>query len=143
MRLAVWRCFLCWVLSSTRIWSMMPSQGPSLGRATGFFRWYPGGSENCSILRIVLRDRPNSRAACRTLMPSTCTARLTRAYTSTLYTSQVSHKTQSPCHVLELKYGGLLFDRHKTPLTRRFVVYYCSAVYSRLPSSKNTCWHAG
>ena len=30
-----------------------------------------------------------------------------------------------------LKSGGLLFDRHKTPLTRRFVVYYCSAVYTR------------
>ena len=64
------------------------------------------------------------------LMPSTCTARLMRAYTSTLYTPQVSHKTQLPCHVLELKCGGLLFDRHKTPLTWRFVVYYCSAVYT-------------
>ena len=66
------------------------------------------------------------------LMPSTCTARLMRAYTSTLYTSQVSHKTHLPCYVLELKCGGLLFDRHKTPLTRRFVVYYCSAVYNKL-----------
>src|SRR5580658_4677481 len=78
---------------------------------------------------MLFRDRPNSRAACRMLMPSTCTARLTRPYTSTLYTSPVSHKTRSPCYVLELKCGGLLFDRHKTPLTRRFVVYYCSAVY--------------
>ena len=42
----------------------------------------------------------------------------------------VSHKHNSPCNVLELKCGGLLFDRHKPPLTRRFVVYYCSAVYS-------------
>ena len=42
----------------------------------------------------------------------------------------VSHKTQLPCNVLELKCGGLLFDRHKPPLTRRFVVYYCSAVYN-------------
>jgi hypothetical protein len=31
------------------------------------------------------------------------------------------------------KCGGLLFDRHKLPLTRRFVVYYCSAVYSQDP----------
>jgi hypothetical protein len=31
---------------------------------------------------------------------------------------------------LELKCGGLLLDRHKAPLTRRFVVYYCSAVYT-------------
>jgi phosphatidylserine/phosphatidylglycerophosphate/cardiolipin synthase-like enzyme len=30
---------------------------------------------------------------------------------------------------LELKCGGLLFDRHEPPLTRRFVVYYCSALY--------------
>ncbi|OQB80537.1 MAG: hypothetical protein BWX86_02961 [Verrucomicrobia bacterium ADurb.Bin122] len=66
---------------------MMPSHGPSLGFATGFFRSYPGGKENCIILRTVLRARPNSRAACRMLIPSTCTARLTRAYTSTLYTS--------------------------------------------------------
>src|SRR5271163_2756524 len=69
---------------------------------------------------MVCRDRPNSRAACRMLMPSTCTDRLTRAYTSTLYTSQVSHKTLSPCNVLEPKCGGLLFNRHKTPLTRAF-----------------------
>jgi hypothetical protein len=41
----------------------------------------------------------------------------------------VSHETQLTCNVLEPKCGGLLFDRHKTPLTRRFVVYYCSAVY--------------
>lgn len=27
---------------------------------------YSGGAEYCSIFRIVLRDRPNSRAACRT-----------------------------------------------------------------------------
>src|SRR5271170_293954 len=52
---------------------------------------------------MVFRDSPNSRAACRMLMPSTCTARLMRAYTSTLYTSPVSHKTQLPCNVLELK----------------------------------------
>src|ERR1700722_1171945 len=69
---------------------------------------------------MLFRDRPNSRAACRMLMPSPCTDRLTRAYTSTLYTSQVSHKTLSPCNVLEPKCGGLLFDRHKTPLTRAF-----------------------
>src|SRR4051794_31519433 len=75
------------------------------------------------------------------LMPSTCTARLMRAYTSTLYTSQVSHKTYLTCNVLEPKCGGLLFDRHKTPLTRRFVVYYCSAVYITL-SPGNSLLHA-
>lgn len=55
-----------------------------------------GGTENASIFRIVLRDRPNSRAARLTLIPSTCTARRTRAYTSTLSTSQVSQKHTSP-----------------------------------------------
>ncbi len=28
-----------------------------------------------------------------------------------------------------LKCGGLLLDRHEPPLTRRFAVHYCSAVY--------------
>ena len=57
-------------------------------------------------------------------------ARLTRAYTSTLYTSQVFHKSQTVCVVLgKDPRGGLLFVRHEPPLTRRFVVYYCSAVY--------------
>jgi hypothetical protein len=27
--------------------------------------------------------------------------------------------------------GGLLFDRHEPSLTRRFVVYYCSALYTQ------------
>lgn len=54
-----------------------------------------------------------------------------RAYTSTLYTSQVFHKTQLHCFVFgKLPRGGLLLDRHQPPLTRRFVVYYCSAVRS-------------
>src|SRR3954468_23109899 len=39
-------------------------------------------------------------------------------------------QTQLSCNVLELKCGGLLLDRHKTPLTWRFVVYYCAAVYT-------------
>jgi hypothetical protein len=29
-----------------------------------------------------------------------------------------------------LKCGGLLSGRHKTPLTQRFAVYYCAAVYT-------------
>jgi hypothetical protein len=48
----------------------------------------------------------------------------------------VSHKTHRACCVLELKCGGLLLDRHKAPLTRRFVVYYCSAVYKSAQSRK-------
>jgi hypothetical protein len=38
MRFAVWRCFFGWDWSSTKIWSMTPSHGPSFGRATGFLR---------------------------------------------------------------------------------------------------------
>src|SRR3974390_2125163 len=78
---------------------MMPSHAPSFGLFTGFFRSYPGGTEYASIFRIVFRANPNSRDACRMLMPSTCTALLTRAYTSTLNTSQVSHKTHPGLHV--------------------------------------------
>jgi len=32
-------------------------------------------------------------------------------------------------HLRISKPGGLLFDRHKPPLKRRFVVHYCSALY--------------
>src|SRR4051794_18103010 len=64
------------------------------------------------------------------LIPSTWTHRLTRAYTSTLNTPQVFHKhTPAVLFGKQLLCGGLLLHRHKTPLTRRFVVYYCSALY--------------
>jgi len=72
----------------------MPSHGPSFGLATGFFLRDPGGAENSSMFRILSRDSPNSRAACRLLILSTCTARRTRAYTSTLYTSQFRRTPQ-------------------------------------------------
>jgi hypothetical protein len=43
----------------------------------------------------------------------------------------VSHKTQQACNVLlELKCGGLLLDRHEPPFTRRFVVYFRTALYT-------------
>ena len=46
-------------------------------------------------------------------------------------TSEVCHKSQPVCIVLgRTPRGGLLFVRHKPTLTRRFVVYYCSAVYT-------------
>src|SRR5664279_837848 len=65
------------------------------------------------------------------LMPSTWTARRTRAYTSTFSTSPVSHKTQLARDVLlDLNCGGLLFDRHAAPLPRRYVVNYCSGLYT-------------
>ena len=48
-------------------------------------RRYPGGTENDSILRTVLRSSPNTREASRVLIPSTRHARRTRAYISTRY----------------------------------------------------------
>jgi hypothetical protein len=32
--------------------------------------------------------------------------------------------------LLELKCGGLLFDRHEPPFSRRFVVYFRTALYT-------------
>ena len=45
--------------------------GPSFGRLGGALRRYPGGTENDSILRTVLRSTPNTREASRVLIPST------------------------------------------------------------------------
>src|SRR5436305_13486800 len=75
------------------------------------------------------------------LIPSTWTHRLTRAYTSTLNTPQVFHKhTPAVLFGKQLLCGGLLLHRHKTPLTRRFVVYYCSALYKRLSKGRFVWW---
>ena len=59
--------------------------GPSFGRLGGALRRYPGGTENDSILRTVLRSTPNTRDASWTLILSTRHARRTRAYKSTRY----------------------------------------------------------
>ena len=64
---------------------MIPVNGPSFGRRGGLPRRYPGGTENDSILRTVLRSSPNTREASRVLIPSTRHARRTRAYISTRY----------------------------------------------------------
>ena len=69
----------------SRIRSMIPVNGPSFGRRGGLPRRYPGGTENDSILRTVLRSSPNTRQASRVLIPSTRHARRTRAYKSTRY----------------------------------------------------------
>ena len=45
----------------------------------GFVRWYPGGAENRHIFATVLRARPKTRAASRSLCPSTKTNRRTAA----------------------------------------------------------------
>ncbi len=54
-----------------QIRSMIPVNGPSFGRLGGALRRYPGGTENDSILRTVLRSTPNTREASRVLIPST------------------------------------------------------------------------
>ena len=91
MRLAVWRCFLGRPRSSSRIRSMTPVKGSSLGLLGGDCRRYPGGTENTSILRTVPRWSPNTREASRMLIPSTITALRTRRYTSTLYIHHTIH----------------------------------------------------
>ena len=85
MRFAVCRCLRWLVRSSSKIRSMIPVNGPSFGRRGGLPRRYPGGTENDSILRTVLRSSPNTREASRVLIPSTRHARRTRAYISTRY----------------------------------------------------------
>ena len=85
MRFAVCRCLWWLVRSSSKIRSMIPVNGPSFGRRGGLPRRYPGGTENDSILRTVLRSSPNTREASRVLIPSTRHARRTRAYISTRY----------------------------------------------------------
>ena len=53
-------------------------------------------SREARYILTVLRLSPNSRAACRMLIPSTCTTRLTHAYMFTEYTSQVSQEHTPP-----------------------------------------------
>jgi hypothetical protein len=53
---------------------MIPMNGSSFGRAGGFFRRYPGGTENTIILATVRGSIPNRRAASRRLNPSIWTA---------------------------------------------------------------------
>ena len=61
------------------------ASGSSLGRAAGLLRRYPGGTEKRSIFATVFGSMPNTRAACRRLIPSTWQARRTRAYRSTAF----------------------------------------------------------
>src|SRR4051812_2315002 len=67
---------------------MRPVNPSSLGRTSGLLRRYPGGTENRSIFATVFGSIPNSRAACRWLIPSTWQARRTRAYRSTAFIPQ-------------------------------------------------------
>src|SRR5271167_4328300 len=64
---------------------MNPTNGSSLGRAGGWLRRYPGGTENASIFATVRGSIPKRRAASRRLIPSTYTARRTCAYSSTRF----------------------------------------------------------
>ena len=70
---------------------MRPVNPSSLGRTGGLLRRYPGGTENRSIFATVFGSIPNSRAACRWLIPSTWQARRTRAYRSTTFIPQAFH----------------------------------------------------
>src|SRR3954466_14504239 len=78
---------------------MIPTHASSFGRRAGCCLRYPGGTAYRSILRTVSRASPNCRAASRSLILSTTTARRTRAYSSTVYTSPVFHKTQLAANV--------------------------------------------
>src|SRR5271166_3478675 len=83
IRFEVCCCFAGRPLSSSRIRSMIPTNGSSFGRAGGRLRRYPGGTENASIFATVRGSIPNRRAASRRLIPSTYTARRTCTYSST------------------------------------------------------------
>src|SRR5512133_3345492 len=67
---------------------MIPTYGPSFGRAAGWLRRYPGGTENFSIFATVRGSMPNRRAASRWLIPSIRTAYRTFAYSSTGFIPQ-------------------------------------------------------
>ena len=74
---------------------MIPVNGSSFGRRGGALRRYPGGTENDSILRTVLRSTPNTREASRVLIPLTQHAFRTRAYKSTRYIPPPSSQKNS------------------------------------------------
>jgi len=64
---------------------MIGMNGSSFGRAGGFDRRYPGGTECSGIFRTVFRSMLKTRAASLLLIPSTWHARRTRLYRSTEY----------------------------------------------------------
>ena len=72
---------------------MMLVNASSFGRLRGLLRRYPGGTENASILRTVLRSSANTREASRMLIPSTRHARRTQAYNATRYISPLSSQS--------------------------------------------------
>ena len=63
IRFAVCCCLADCPLSTFRIRSMIPTNGSSLGRAGGWLRRYPGGTENTSIFATVRGSIPKRRAA--------------------------------------------------------------------------------
>ena len=63
---------------------MTPLIGSSLGLRGGSLRWHPGGVGRLSILRMVSRCSPTTLAASQMLIPSTCQARRTQLYDSTV-----------------------------------------------------------
>src|ERR1019366_1407143 len=99
IRFEVCCCLAGRPLSSSRIRSMIPTNGSSFGRAGGRLRRYPGGTENASIFATVRGSIPNRRAASRRLIPSTYTARRTCPYSSTPFIPPPSaHLGRRPSH---------------------------------------------
>src|SRR5271155_5589056 len=106
IRFEVCCCLAGCPLSSSRIRSMIPTNGSSFGRAGGRPRRYPGGTENASIFATVRGSIPNRRAASRRLSPSTYTARRTCPYSSTPFIPPPSTLQAEGYLVLEFYSGA-------------------------------------
>ena len=90
---------------------MTPLNGSSLGLRGGSLRWHPGGVEHLSILRAVSRCSPNTLAASRMLIPSTCQARRTQLHNSTVCIPSTFSQSIVLCSWVKVS-GGPLCNRH-------------------------------
>ena len=79
-------------------------------------------------LRTASRCKPNARAACRALIPSTMQARRTRAFNSTLYILYAFHRVTA--NTME----GVRCPSIKAPFLTApppaYTVHYYSALYN-------------
>ena len=129
---------------------MIPVNGPSFGRRGGLPRRYPGGTENDSILRTVLRSSPNTREASRVLIPSTRHARRTRAYISTRYIPPPSSQSNPDRRLYAVPFwsatagstgrfsGGLLRRRSHSPRSAPPPPIGARLFESEVPPSRQT-----
>ena len=103
IRLAVCRCFFGCDWSSTRIWSMIPSHGPSFGRS---HRLLPFVARRQRKLQH-LPDRLPRQAELSRRLPDAHAVHLHGSSYARIHFHlvhlPVSHKTQLPCNVLDLK----------------------------------------